>query len=83
MARPTLEASALSRSTECGDLLRAELLPLLPFRFTREGHAQARPLFERAMELDPNYAEAYALLGVSYGVECMAPPGDLRTARVL
>ena len=22
------------------------------------------------MELDPNYAEAYALLGVSYGVEC-------------
>lgn len=38
-------------------------------RFTREGHAQARPLFERAMELDPNYAEAYALLEVSYGVE--------------
>ncbi len=38
-------------------------------RFIREGHAQARPLFERAMELDPNYAEAYALLGVSYGVE--------------
>ncbi len=38
-------------------------------RFTRNGHAQARPLFERAMELDPNYAQAYALLGVSYGVE--------------
>ncbi len=39
------------------------------FRFIREGHAQARPLFERAMELNPNDGETYALLGVSYGVE--------------
>ena len=38
-------------------------------RLIREGHAQARPLFERAMELNPNDGETYALLGVSYGVE--------------
>ncbi len=50
-------------------------------RFTREGHAQARPLFERAVELDPNYAEAYALLGVSYGVEYGSGGTSIRTCR--
>jgi adenylate cyclase len=33
---------------------------------TREGNAKARPLLEKAIELDPKYAEAYALLGANY-----------------
>jgi tetratricopeptide (TPR) repeat protein len=32
-------------------------------RFTRSANAQARGLFERAIELDPNYAPAYVGLG--------------------
>ena len=36
------------------------------YRFTKEGHAQARPLFEKTIELDPQYAEAYAWLGWTY-----------------
>jgi TolB-like protein/DNA-binding winged helix-turn-helix (wHTH) protein len=35
-------------------------------RFTKEGTAQARPLFEQAIVLDPQYAEAYAYLGWTY-----------------
>ena len=31
-------------------------------RYTKEANAQARQMFERAIELDPQYAEAYALL---------------------
>ena len=36
------------------------------YRFTKEGNAQARPLFEKTIELDPQYAEAYAWLGYTY-----------------
>ena len=36
------------------------------YRFTKEGNAQARPLFEKTIELDPQYAEAYAWLGWTY-----------------
>ena len=36
------------------------------WRLTKEGNAQARPLFERTIELDPRYAEAYAWLGWTY-----------------
>jgi adenylate cyclase len=32
------------------------------FRFTKEANAQARHLFERAIELDAQYAAAYAML---------------------
>jgi adenylate cyclase len=35
-------------------------------RFTKETNAQARQMFEQALELDPQYAEAYAFLGLSY-----------------
>jgi adenylate cyclase len=35
-------------------------------RFTQETNAQARQLFEQALALDPQYAEAYAFLGLSY-----------------
>jgi len=35
-------------------------------RLTKEGIAQARPLFEKAIALDPQYAEAYAYLGWTY-----------------
>ncbi|MBI3800312.1 MAG: tetratricopeptide repeat protein, partial [Deltaproteobacteria bacterium] len=36
------------------------------FRFTQETNAQARQLFEKAVALDPQYAEAYAWLGFAY-----------------
>jgi tetratricopeptide (TPR) repeat protein len=39
------------------------------WRLTQEAHAQARQLFEKAIALDPQYAEAYALLGWTYWVE--------------
>ena len=35
-------------------------------RFTKEANAQARQMFEKAIELDPQYAEAYAFLGWTY-----------------
>src|SRR3989441_1048380 len=38
-------------------------------RFTREANAQARQLFERALELDPQYAAAYAMLAWTYLAE--------------
>jgi adenylate cyclase len=40
-------------------------------RFTREGHREARLLFERALELDPEYADAYAALANVYNYEYM------------
>jgi TolB-like protein/Tfp pilus assembly protein PilF len=36
------------------------------YRFTKEGNAQARSLFEKAVGLDPQYAEAYVWLGWTY-----------------
>jgi tetratricopeptide (TPR) repeat protein len=36
------------------------------FRFTQETNAQARQMWERAVALDPQYAEAYARLGFTY-----------------
>ncbi len=36
------------------------------FRFTRETNAQARQLYERALELDLQYAAAYAMLAWTY-----------------
>jgi adenylate cyclase len=39
------------------------------YRFTKEGNAQARQLFEQAVALDPTYAEAYAWLGATYNME--------------
>ncbi len=36
------------------------------YHFTKEANAQARQLFEKAIALDPQYAEAYARLGVTY-----------------
>ena len=39
------------------------------FRLTKETNAQARQLFEKAIALDPQYAEAYAWLGMTYWLE--------------
>ena len=36
------------------------------FRFTKETMAQARHMFERAIDLDPEYAAAYVGLGLTY-----------------
>ena len=35
---------------------------------TKDGNTKARPMFEKAIELDPRYAAAYALLGLNYWV---------------
>jgi tetratricopeptide (TPR) repeat protein len=39
------------------------------FRLTKEANAQARQLFEKAIALDPQYAEAYVGLGSTYFFE--------------
>ena len=39
------------------------------WRFTKEANAQARQMCEKAIELDPQYAEAYAWLGSTYYME--------------
>src|SRR5262249_1985834 len=39
------------------------------WRYTKEANAQARQLFEKAVALDPQYAEAYAWLSVTYYLE--------------
>jgi adenylate cyclase len=36
------------------------------FHFTKAANAQARQMFEQAIELDPQYAGAYAALGMTY-----------------
>ena len=36
------------------------------FRFTKGANAQARRMFEKALELDPQYAGAYTALGATY-----------------
>jgi TolB-like protein len=41
-------------------------------RFTREGNRRARALCERALELDPEYAAAWALLANTYNYEYMS-----------
>jgi adenylate cyclase len=38
-------------------------------RFTKETYAQARQMFEKAVELDPQYAAAYASLSSTYQME--------------
>jgi adenylate cyclase len=39
------------------------------WRFTKEATTQARQMFEKALALDPQYAEAYAWLGWTYDLE--------------
>jgi adenylate cyclase len=38
----------------------------LAWRTTKETNAQARQMFEKALELDPHYAAAYAGLSITY-----------------
>jgi adenylate cyclase len=56
-------------------------------RFTKEGNAQARQMFEKAIELDPEYARAYAALGMAYwfawGSQWSQDPQTLQRARGL
>ncbi|MBI3757043.1 MAG: tetratricopeptide repeat protein [Deltaproteobacteria bacterium] len=39
------------------------------WRTTKEANAQARQMFEKAVALDPQYAEAYTGLGATYNIE--------------
>jgi tetratricopeptide (TPR) repeat protein len=55
-------------------------------RATQEGNVQARQLFEKAVTLDPQYAEAYASLGLTYLAEWLfrwGPFQVLEQARAL
>ncbi len=56
-------------------------------RFTQEANAQARQMFEKALELDPQYAEAYAFLGWTYfrewGLQWSQDPQTLEQAFAL
>jgi adenylate cyclase len=38
---------------------------------TKEGHEQARQMYEKAIALDPQYAEVYVMLGWSYWLESL------------
>jgi tetratricopeptide (TPR) repeat protein len=49
------------------------------WRFTKEANAQARQMFDKAFELDPQYAEAYALLGWTYWIERVLGNVDSQT----
>lgn len=54
-------------------------------RFTPETIAEGRKLFEKAIELDPNYARAHANIAFSYAISVFSgfsldPKGDLETA---
>ncbi len=39
------------------------------WRFTKEAFAQARQMYEKAIELDPQYAAAYASLGATHALD--------------
>src|SRR3984893_1529327 len=41
------------------------------FMVTREGYPKAREMWEKAIELDPKYAEAYAGVGLTYYFEAL------------
>ena len=41
------------------------------YTITKEGNAQARSLFEEAIELDPEYANAYLYVGVTHWMDIM------------
>jgi adenylate cyclase len=57
------------------------------FRLTKDTNAQARQMWEKAVELDPQYADAYAALGGTYWQEWAwrwsADPQTLEHALVL
>ena len=39
------------------------------WRFTKEANVQARQMYEKAIELDPQYAQAYTFLGLTYWLD--------------
>jgi TolB-like protein/Flp pilus assembly protein TadD len=57
------------------------------WRTTKEGNVQARQMYEKALALDPQYAEAYAWLGLTYWLEWVwrwsADPQTLERALAL
>jgi adenylate cyclase len=57
LAKPTSNLAAYEYVLRGRDMLSQE---------TRDNNDEARELFQRAIDLDPNYAEAYAALGGSY-----------------
>jgi adenylate cyclase len=57
------------------------------YRYTKEANIQGRQMFEKAIALDPQYAEAYAWLGIIYHAEWIlhwsADPQTLERALAL
>jgi TolB-like protein/DNA-binding winged helix-turn-helix (wHTH) protein/Tfp pilus assembly protein PilF len=58
------------------------------WRLTKEIHAQAQQMLEKAIALDPQYVEAYAMLGFTYREECVMgwstdPPKSMARALTL
>ena len=58
------------------------------WRISKESNAKARQLYEKAIQLDPEYADAYASLGWNYSVAAWFewtknPPFDLKRADAL
>ncbi len=58
-----------TNNLEAYDSLLRGIEPL--FRYTQEANTQARQMFEKAIALDPQYAEAYVWLGWTYYLEWM------------
>lgn len=71
------------RSTEAYDcFLRGRELW---HRLTKETNTAARDLLQRAIELDPNFASAYAFLALTHGIDYLnrwgaSPPGSMAQA---
>lgn len=59
----------------------------LSYHYGKEAHVQARQILQRAVELDPQYATAYAWLGWTYWIEWVVQwsqdPGTLEQAFAL
>jgi adenylate cyclase len=58
-----VEGPRITRRTDNPDAYDYFLRGFQFFNLTREGDAKARQLLEKAIELDPNYSDAYQLLG--------------------
>ena len=60
---------AATKSLEAYQFLRSGFR--IYFRFTKEGNAEARRLFEKAVELDPEYALAWNFIGWTHQISAV------------
>ena len=70
-------ASVPNQNLDAWGLLH-QALPLL-YEYHPEGYAEARAILEKAIEIDPRYARAYAWIAYSYNLDVLAgatKPGE-------